>query len=171
MDLLREVFNSLHFSEVETYIGSGNLVFKTSTRNAKTLERRIQKGLRRALGYEVSTFVRTDKELARIANSRQFRRAETDGRDFNIIFLADAADERLRRDVLALRTDTDEFRVHGREIYWLRRKKQGGPGFSSVPLERTLARPFTIRSGKTVKKMALKYACTRRSEYEETGQR
>jgi len=61
MELLREVFKSLHFSEVETYIGSGNVLFQTSVRSAKALERRIEKGLRRALGYEVAVFVRTDK--------------------------------------------------------------------------------------------------------------
>ena len=158
MEVLRKVFRSLHFSEVDTYMGSGNVVFKTSTKNAKTLERRIEKGLRRAVGYEVATFVRRDKKLAQIANSRQFRLAESDGRDFNIIFLADRLSEHLRREMLALGTDTDEFRVHGREIYWLRRKKQGGAGFSNVPLEKTLGGPFTIRGGKTVKKMALKYA-------------
>jgi hypothetical protein len=55
-----------------------------------------------------------------------------------------------------LRTDTDEFCVHGREIYWLRRKKQGGVGFSNVPLEETLDRSFTVRGAKTVKRMALR---------------
>jgi len=87
-----------------------------------------------------------------------------DGRDFNTIFLADPLEERLRREILALRTDTDEFRVHGREIYWLRSEKQGGAGFSNVPLEKTLGKPFTIRSGGTVKKMALKYGGARRGE-------
>jgi len=164
MERLREVFQSLHFSDVETYIGSGNVVFETSTRNAKALERRIEKGLRRALGYGVAAFVRTAKELARIANSRQFRLAAADGRDFNMIFLAEPLEERLRREVLALRTDTDEFRVHGREIHWLRSEKPGGAGFSNVPLEKTLGKPFTIRGGGTVKKLALKYGGARRGD-------
>ncbi len=134
-------------------------MFKTSTKNAKVLERRIEKGLRHALGYEVAAFVRTDTELAKIVNCRQFQLSEADGRDFNIIFLADALDESLRRKVMALKTHTDEFSVRAREIYWLRRKKQGGAGFSRLPLEKTLCVPFTIRGGKTVKKMALRYAC------------
>src|SRR5215469_5783898 len=96
MELLRRVFKSLHFSDVTTFIGSGNVVFKTSAKNAKVLEKRIEKGLRRALGYEVAAFVRTDTELAKIANSRQFRLAAADGRDFNMIFLAEPLEERLR---------------------------------------------------------------------------
>src|SRR5215469_4393175 len=157
MELLRRVFESLHFADVATFLGSGNVVFRTSAKNAKTLERRIEKGLRHVLGYEVAAFVRTDTELAQIVNCRQFRISEADGRDFNIIFLADALDAGLRCKLMALNTDADEFSVHGREIYWLRRKKQSGVGFSSVPLEKTLCRPFTTRGGRTIKKMALKH--------------
>jgi uncharacterized protein (DUF1697 family) len=159
MEFLRQVFRALHFSDVTTFIGSGNVMFRTSTKNARALESKIEKRLRRALGYEVAAFVRTETELAKIVNCSQFRLAEADHRDFNIIFLAHPLGERLRREVMALRTDTDEFRIHGREIYWLRRKKQGRVSFSNVPLERTLGRPFTIRGAKTVKKIALRYAC------------
>jgi uncharacterized protein (DUF1697 family) len=162
MEFLRRVFESFHFAEVATFIGSGNVVFKTRTTNAKALERKIEKGLREALGYEVATFVRTDAELAEVVNCREFRQSDADkGADFNIIFLADALSERLRREVIALKTETRQFRVRGREIYWLRRRKRGDAGFSNVPLEKTLGRPFTIRGAKTVKKMALKYGYTK----------
>ena len=97
--------------------------------------------------------------MAQIVNCRQFRISEADGRDFNIIFLADPLSERLRCKLMALKTDTDEFSVRGREIYWLRRKKQGGIGFSNVPLGKILPMPFTIRSGKTIKNVALRCAC------------
>ena len=143
---------------IPSFFGLGNLpwkqqccVFRTRVKNTKTLERRIEKGLRHALGYEVA-----DTELAQIVNCRQFRISEADGRDFNIIFLADPLSERLKCKVMALKTDTDEFSVHGREIYWLRRKKQSGVGFSSIRLEKTLTMPFTTRGGRTIEKMALK---------------
>jgi hypothetical protein len=44
------------------------------------------------------------------------------------------------------------------EIYWLRRQRPTGSIFSSVPLEKTLGRLFTIRGVSTVKKMVLKYS-------------
>ena len=159
MEFLRQVFKSLHFSDVATFIGSGNVVFKTTAKNANVLERKIERVLRHALGYEVAAFVRTDTELAQIVNCRQFRQSEADGRDFNIIFLADAVDAGLGCKLMALNTDADEFSVRGREIYWLRRKKRSGVGFFSVPLEKTLGVPFTIRSGKTIKKIALRFPC------------
>jgi uncharacterized protein (DUF1697 family) len=118
--------------------------------------------LREALGYDVAAFIRTDAELAEIANYQPFRQSEIDAAaEFNIIFLANTLDEKVTQKVLALSTDTDEFHVHGREIYWLRRKKQGESSFSTPPLEKTLGRPFTIRGANTVKKMAVKYASTK----------
>ena len=159
MKSLRQVFESLGFSNVTTFIASGNVVFETTTKNIKSLEKKIEKRLQAALGYEVATFVRTEAELAGIANYRPFPRSKIDAATgFNIIFLADIVDEKSKQRVRALRTDTDEFRVHGREIYWLRRQRPSGSTFSTVPLEKTLGRPFTIRGASTVTKMALKYS-------------
>ena len=159
MDALRQSFESLGFSRVTTFIASGNVVFETKTKNAKLLERKIEKRLREALGYEVTTFIRTETELAAIADYTPFRQSDIDAAaECNIILLADPLDEKLKQKVMALRTDTDELHVHGREIYWLRRKKPGGSTFSTVPLEKTLDRPLTIRGVKTMKKMAVKYS-------------
>jgi len=162
MEPLRQFFESLGFSKVATFMASGNVVFETTTRNVKSLEKKIGKRLREALGYEVDVFIRTGAELAKIANYKPFSRSKIDAAaESNIIFLADTLDEKFTQKVRALRTETDEFRVHGREIYWLRRRKQSGSTFSSVPLEKTLGRPFTIRAAKTIKKMASKYSSTK----------
>lgn len=136
-------------------------MFETTTKNTRTLERKIEKKLREALGYEVAVFIRTDAELAEIAAYEPFPQSKIDAAaELNIVFLADTLDEKFAQKVMGLKTDTDEFHVHGREIYWLRRRKQSGPAFSTVPLEKALGRPFTIRGAKTVKKMAVKYAST-----------
>ncbi len=161
MDALRQPFESLGFSKVATFIASGNVVFETTNKNAKTLTSKIEKKLRERLGYPVEAFIRTDAELAEIANSKAFRQSEIDAAaQFNIIFLANTLDDQSKQKVMALRTDTDEFRVHGREIYWLRRRKRGRSAFSTVPLEKALGQPFTIRGAKTVKMMAAKYCST-----------
>lgn len=162
MDALRQLFETLGFSGVATFIGSGNVVFETNAKNAKTLERKIGKRLREALGYEVTVFIRTAAELAKIANYKPFPQSKIDAAaEFNIIFLADTLDEKFKQKVMALRTDTNEFRVHGREIYWLRRKKPTGSTFSTVPFEKTLGRPVTIRSAKTVRHLAVNYSSTK----------
>jgi len=159
MDHLRQLFESLGFSNVETFIASGNVVFRTASGNAGALERKIERRLRETLGYEVATFIRTEAQLADIANYKPFRQSDLDAAvALNIAFLADALDGRSRHKLMALRTDIDDFHVHGREIYWLCRKKQSESTFSNAVLEKTLGRQSTLRGVNTIRKMAAKYA-------------
>jgi len=158
MQFLRGVFQSLGFSKVTTFIASGNVMFETTTSKTKALERKIEKALHEALGYEVRTFIKRQAELTKIANCHPFPQSKLDARwHCNIIFLADNLTTTLRRDVKALRTDTDAFEVRGREIYWMRRRKQNGALFSTVPLEKILGRAFTVRGAYTIKRIASKW--------------
>lgn len=159
MDSLRKPFESLGFSEVRTFASSGNLVFEPRGKNAKRLERKIEQRLQEALGYEAVVFIRTEAQLTRIANYKPFPKSKINSAaEFNIIFLKDLPEDQLERKIMALGTDTDEFRVHEREIYWLRRKRPNSANLSTLPLEKILnKKPFTIRGAKTVKKMAAKF--------------
>src|SRR5712692_10032060 len=119
MDVLRQVFEPLGFSGVTTFIASGNVVFDTRAKSVRMLERKIEKKLRESLGYDVPVFIRTDAELKEIASFEPFRRSRIHGAaGVNIVFLTDELDETHKEKVMALRTDTDEFLIHGREIYW-----------------------------------------------------
>src|SRR5262249_23739699 len=158
MRSLRQVFESLGFSKVETFIASGNVIFETTAQQINPLERKIEKALHEALGYEVRTFVRREIELAKIANYRPFRQSKfNDKWQMNVIFLANNLTQKLKQSVRALRTDRDAFEVHGQEIYWLRRRKRNGGPFSTVPLEKILGRTFTVRAANTIKEIATKY--------------
>ena len=158
MQSLRQVFESLGFFRVATFIASGNVIFETKTRDTKTLERKIEERLREVLGYEVPTFIRREAELVKIANYQPFRQSKLDADvHINIILLADKLNQKVKKQVRELRTNTDAFEVHGREIYWLRRRKQNGAPFSTVPLGKTLGRDFTVRGANTIKEIASKY--------------
>src|ERR1043166_493108 len=116
MQSLRRAFGSLGFSEVAPFIASGNVIFEPKTRDTKRLERKIERALQAALGYEVCTFVRAEDELGKIANYRPFPRSKFDETwQSNIIFLADDLSEKLKQNVEALQTKTDVFEIHGRE--------------------------------------------------------
>ena len=162
MQSLRQVFESLGFSSVDTFIASGNVVFETRTKTTKTLERKIERALREALGYEVGTFVRGEAELTKIVHYWPFSQSKFDETwQSNIIFLADNLNEKLKQDVNALGKNTDAFEVHGREIYWWRRRKQNGALFSTIPLEKILGSAFTVRGANTIEKIVSKYCSSK----------
>ena len=157
MDRLRKLFEGEGFTNVETFIASGNVIFDGSGRT-DTLERGIEKMLKVALGYEVSTFVRTGAELRAVAAHEPFSAAALDRAvAFNVAFLSKAPDAKGKKALLALKTRDDEFDVHGRELYWLSRIRQGESVLSNALFEKTLGQRSTMRGISTVRKMAEKY--------------
>ena len=80
MDRLRDVFTALEFSNVATFIASGNVIFEAPATEATGLEERIEAQLERSLGYEVDTFLRTPADLASIVAFRPFASEEVEHR-------------------------------------------------------------------------------------------
>lgn len=158
MDALRQLFESLGFERVESFIASGNVVFESPEGEASTLERRIMERLEEVLGKAVATFVRTDAELAEVAALRPFSADlyET-AVALNVAFTNEPIDEEAERRLLAIATDIDDFSVRGREVYWLCRRRQSESTFSNAVLEKVLGRPSTLRGWNTVTTMAARW--------------
>ena len=159
MDYLRQLFVAMKFSNVETFIASGNVIFDSTSKNARALERKIEDYLQETLGYEVATFVRLTSELADVAYYKPFREAKLneDGNVLYIAFVADRPSDISKDKLLSLTTEVDEFHIYGREVYWLRHRMNGESKFSGALLEKTLGMPATLRNSTTVKKIASKY--------------
>jgi uncharacterized protein (DUF1697 family) len=158
METLRALFGSLGFSSVETFIASGNIVFESPAKSDRALEQKIEAAMKEALGYEVATFIRTGAELAQVAAYQPFPPAALEvAMALNVAFLADPLDDAAIVKLMALRTDIDDFHAHGREVYWLCRKKQSESKFSNAVFERALRVNATFRGAETVRKMAAKY--------------
>jgi uncharacterized protein (DUF1697 family) len=160
MDRLRKLFEGEGFTNVETFIASGNVVFDGAGRPGKTdaLERAIEEMLKAALGHEVSTFVRTGAELRALAAHDAFSpSAVAKATAFNVVFLAGPLDAKGKKALMALKTRDDDFDVHGREIFWLSRVRQSESMISNAVLEKALRQRSTVRGISTVRKMAEKY--------------
>jgi uncharacterized protein (DUF1697 family) len=158
MDQLRRLFEELDFTRVETFIASGNVIFDSNATNLASLERKIAKHLHKELGYEAATFIRTPIELAAIAVYQPFPKAASEAAAaFNIAFLVEPPSDAAVQKLMALKTDIDDFRVYGREVYWLCRMKQSDSKFSNVVLEKTLGQSSTLRGAKTLVKLVAQY--------------
>ena len=96
-------------------------------------------------------------ELKGIAALQPFKHSLTPTRDVNIALLANGLDQQTKAKVMTLRTGTDGFHMHRREIYWWRRKKPGTSLYSTVPLAKVLTQPFTIRSKNRMRRLAAKF--------------
>jgi uncharacterized protein (DUF1697 family) len=159
MDQLRGLFEALGFSNVETFIASGNVIFDSRSKSAKALETKIEKCLHDALGYEVRTFIRSTSELAAIAKYAPFKAAalKSEGSVLYIAFLEDSPGDEAKQKLLPYITETDDLHVSGRELYWLCRTKMMESQFSGARLEKLFGMRGTFRNSTTVKKIASKY--------------
>lgn len=156
---LRKLFQSLGYTNVETFIASGNIIFDSPTENTRTLEKEIEDHLRTSLGYEVATFVRSASELAEIATYQPFSTSElsAEGNSLYIAFLQSPPTTEAEKKLLAFQSEIDDFHVHGCEVYWMCRKTMSESPFSGALLEKIIEMPATIRNATTVKRLAAKY--------------
>jgi uncharacterized protein (DUF1697 family) len=151
MDRLRVVFEGLGFTNVETFIASGNVLFDSPARAAGALERRIEAGLREALGYEVETFIRTPAELAALAELEPFG-AAGEGRTINVTFFREPPPAPWVERLMSFRSDTDDFRVIGREAWWSCQGRTSDSAYGKAKPDKAVV--STTRNLTTVRKLA-----------------
>ena len=63
MEALRALYTSIGLSGAQTYIQSGNVIFRTKERNLVQLNRRIEDEIERCFGFRVNVIARTCSEL------------------------------------------------------------------------------------------------------------
>jgi uncharacterized protein (DUF1697 family) len=158
MDELRRQFERLGFSNVETFIASGNVLFDTKSSSPAVIEQKIEAGLRKALGYEVATMVRSGEEMARIAKHQPFPRARVDSAvTFNVGFLSAPLDAAAKKTLLALQTDHDDLHTRDREVFWLCQTRMSESALFKISFEKKLGCRMTVRNLTTVTKLAEKF--------------
>jgi uncharacterized protein (DUF1697 family) len=159
MEMLRELFSGLKFSNVETFIASGNVIFDTKAAPDQKLERKIEKHLEAALGYEVGTFVRSVEEIQAIGVYTPFSAEVAKAAHVvSVGFLRDPLSAEVIEQVMGFRSDVDDFHVNGREAYWLCRVSQLETKVHAKKLERALGGGVTWRNTNTVVRLAGKYS-------------
>jgi uncharacterized protein (DUF1697 family) len=158
MAQLRREFEALGLKDVETFIASGNVIFTSRSADRAALERKIEARLRRSLGFEVATFLRTGAELAAIVGCRPFDETQiASAGAFCVGFLSGPLDAAARRALMAFKTDIDDFHTNGREVYWLCRTRQGESTFTNTSMERALGIRATFRGINTLARLATKH--------------
>lgn len=158
MARLRDEFEGLGFTGVETFIASGNVIFETPRPSLSTLETRIEQRLAEALGYAVPTLVRTPADVRDVVEALPFTSDEASAAHaIHVIFLRTALDAEGAAQLRALDTPMDAFRCRDREVYWLCRGRLHESLVPATAFGRALGRqPTTMRNVTMLKRLAAK---------------
>jgi len=156
MDALRAHFVAMGFTEVATFIASGNVLFTAAgAGRAKpaTLERTIATALEDALGYAVATFLRTPAQMAATATHEPFAAPAANDTRY-VGFLETPLDAAGRRALAGFNTDVDEFAAHAGEVHWRCRVRASDSKFVLKKFEKAIGQAATFRNVTSVRKLA-----------------
>src|SRR4051794_34450387 len=90
MEALRTALADLGFSDVTTYVQSGNVVFTSPEASAARLSKKIEDRILRKFGLAVSVIVKTGKEMKEIVTGNPFvKEKDIDDSKLHLTFLSD----------------------------------------------------------------------------------
>src|SRR5271170_7135007 len=92
MDLLRALCESLGHCDVQTYVQSGNIVFRTKERDVAKIAANIESAIEKKHGFRPDVIVRTTAEMREVVAKNPFaiRKGIEPGK-LIVTFLADQA--------------------------------------------------------------------------------
>ncbi len=82
---LRAVFESLGFSNVQSVISSGNIIFQSSSKDSVGLENKIEKALLKELNIKSPAYIRSKEQLEALIEKNPFRDAEHNSKSYLIV--------------------------------------------------------------------------------------
>jgi len=152
MAKLRAVFDEAGYTEVATYIQSGNVVFSSPAKSAKSVRAAVESALRTALGYDVPALVRTAKEMESVVNGNPFVKEHGKGKTkMYVAFLEHGASKKETEALLAAQVKGMRFHAGASEVYCLLDATFTGNDspFSNTMLEKLLKQNATTRNWAT----------------------
>lgn len=154
MDALKALCVSLKLKDPQTYVQSGNVIFRTEEKDLAKLTKRIQDAIERKFGFRPDVILRTASELRDVIARNPFaKRSGIEPGKLLVTFLTADPGKEARDKALTIKTDPEELHIIGREafIYF-----PNGQGRSKLPLpaiERALKTSGTGRNWNSVTKI------------------
>ena len=150
MERLRASFEALGFSDVKTYVQSGNVIFKTAKISETGLTGKIARKILDDLGHSVSVLVRSPAELGEVLKCPFAKKAGMDGGRLYVTFLSQPAPKSAEAALKTLAAQSEQFFACDREIYIHCPDGYGKTKFSNNAVEKKLSAQATTRNWRTV---------------------
>jgi uncharacterized protein (DUF1697 family) len=153
MPVLKQMFETIGFMKVQTYINSGNVVFASDSPDGpEALAGRIEREIEKVFGFPVSVIVRTAEDLGRIIRDNPFTDAGTpEELNLHVGFMAQLPSENNLDKIRPHVNENDQFLIAGHEIYVVFRA-----GVRDSKLGNSLNKlgvPVTLRNWNTTNKL------------------
>ncbi len=155
---LVSLFEELGLDDVAALRASGNVVFEGPREAEAKLVGRIERGLAKSLGFEVTVLLRSAAQVRGIAKQNPFepRLLRSSKGKLQVALLPKRPAAGVRKKVMVESTDSDRLAFGERELYWL---PSGGTRDSALDFKaiEKLVGATTMRTKGTIEELASKH--------------
>ncbi|HEY3834282.1 MAG TPA: DUF1697 domain-containing protein [Acidimicrobiia bacterium] len=150
---LRALCADLGFTDVQSYVQSGNIVLTSGSRSERGVQRTIEDGIAERFGLDVPVMLRSHGELTGLLKANPYAATGADPARLLVMFLDAAPKPATARGVDGEQHAPDLFTVAGREIYLYCPNGYGRSKLTNSFFERKLGVRCTGRNWRTVGKL------------------
>ena len=155
MEALRELYESLGLRDVQSYLQSGNIVFRSKSTSTAALEKLLEGEAKKRLGLETTFFIRSTAEWhALIAGNPFPREAKSDPARLVALVLKESPHAAAVKALVAAVRGKESVRVNGNVAYIVYPDGQGTSKLTNTVIESKLGTRGTARNWNTVLKLA-----------------
>lgn len=152
MAQLRDLYESLKFKNVRTYLQSGNVVFDCNLTDIEILSAQIEIRVKEIFGFPVTVFLRNEEDFKKLVTGNPFLSEEKiDDSKLHVTFLDSSPSSGSLENLGGHNSGEDLYSPAGREIYLFCPNGYGKTKLNNKFFERKLKMPATTRNWKTVK--------------------
>jgi uncharacterized protein (DUF1697 family) len=154
MDALQELYKSLGFKNVQTYIQSGNVIFQDTSSDIQNLEKKISEKITVTLGLKIPLLVKEISEFKEISRHNPYLTGRIE--DINHLAVTFLSSKPLQQDIDKISTlnfPPDEFIINDKAIYLFCPNGFGNSKLTISFFENKLKVHATTRNWKTTIKL------------------
>ena len=151
MEELRVSLEALSFKQVQTYIQSGNAVFRSGKLSPASLAQNIEQKILADFGFSPLVITRSAEELGAVIAANPFLiEHRLDPAKLHVVFLAEPPTPAATTELLSLTAPPDLSHLSKREIYLFLPNGMSQSTLWNNPIERRLLKRATTRNWNTV---------------------
>jgi len=153
MDELKMLFETLNFSDVQTYIQSGNVIFNDDEPDKSKLKIKIEEALFRKLNNKIAVSLLTFPEIKKIIDEKPENFGENNENKYDVIYLIEPLTSNAAIKEIKTREGVDKIYEGGKVLYISRCMKNWTKSYFSKIMTTSIYPDITIRNWNTTKKL------------------
>lgn len=153
MSKLKKMFEDTGYTNVRTYINSGNIIFESPEIDTKKLNSEIEKAIKAKFKFEVKALIRTDKDLKKLCKLIPSTWKNDTKQKTDVLFLWDAFNKKSTLDTLLPKPGVDNVKYIPGAIVWNIQRRNYNKSALHKIVGTALYKNTTIRNINTVRKL------------------